>query len=78
MCKINIGGIRNMNDYEICPTCGASLDIGEKCSFCKPLITPIPKQVSRVISKSTIISFKRKKGVNHATSECQRQTIHLY
>jgi hypothetical protein len=43
-----------MCDYEICPTCGASLDIGEKCDFCKPLITPIPKHVSEegVISKS--------------------------
>lgn len=31
-----------MCEYEICPTCGASLDIGEKCTICKPLVTPIP------------------------------------
>lgn len=31
-----------MCEYEICPTCGSSLDIGEKCTTCKPLVTPLP------------------------------------
>lgn len=31
-----------MYDYEICPTCGASLDIGEKCTNCNPAVSPIP------------------------------------
>ena len=38
-------GYSLMDTYEVCPTCGASLDIGEKCSICKPLITPIPIKV---------------------------------
>ena len=45
-----------MCEYEICPTCGASLDIGEKCTTCNPLITPIP-----------IIPDKGYKAVNDQT-----------
>lgn len=31
-----------MCDYEICPTCGATLDCFEKCSQCNPRVAPIP------------------------------------
>jgi methionyl-tRNA synthetase len=56
-----------MYDYEICPTCGATLDIGEKCEFCKPLVTPIPI-ISEVISKSQE-QYTMKEGITHADSQ---------
>ena len=52
-----------MCDYEICPTCGATLDCFEKCSQCNPRVAPIPIVVhssfdDEVIHKSKSIIQK--------------------
>lgn len=55
-------GVVFMLEYEICPTCGASLDIGEKCSICKPTVPPIPIPVSEKCYQAVTIKFNKKKG----------------
>ena len=61
-----------MYDYELCPTCGCSLDIGEKCTICNPIITPIPIPITLsdgVISRSINDIYKKKEGNSNANCE---------